>query len=140
MVKDRSLTPQDFTRVVGTIPFRRVVDEDVAFPLLFTGELEAIGWDIPIRVAVDSNHNYYMCNGHGGTLSKCLIGDVIDLIKQNDYNVDPKLLELVDIKYTPSKLLDWAANLLDCLHTLAGNETEDEAHEWLKHYWELKGK
>ena len=117
-----SLTKQDFTYVASLHPYTRAIDESVAFPILFAGELEVIGWDIPIKVAVDSNHIYYMCNGHGGTLTKCSKGNIVYLVKQSNHVVDTKLLLLLDIKYSPSGLLGWTARLLGRL-ILSGSAT-----------------
>lgn len=40
-------------------------------PIVASGEIWHIGWDIPTRWAVDSDDQWWMDNGHGHALTRC---------------------------------------------------------------------
>lgn len=67
------------------------------FPLMYSGEIWYIGWDIPGYWAVDADGRGFADFGaHGICLEPCEIGRIISEIENSDYPVDEiKLRKLI---------------------------------------------
>lgn len=70
-------------------------------PLRLKGEFMTVGWDIATHYAIDANMVAWMCGGHGATLSRVLVSELLANLDGDAPHIATEVRNLYGIPLPP---------------------------------------